>query len=431
METYLIILILILAVLLAALLISSNRLKKDWSEKLAGKDIEINSLKIEKARAEEQATAQKNALEETKNSLKATFDSSAASALKNNNEQFLALAGQTLKTYLTQSEGEHEKRKQAIENLVKPLTESLNKHEQIVKDLENNSQKTFGNVQTLLDSLQTSQVNLTKETGALVSALKNPRVRGRWGEIGLRRIVEFSGMSEFCDFDEQVSQSFEDGRLRPDMIVRLPGGHNVVVDSKLALNAYLDALETEDEREKDLLLTKHVSDVRGHMNKLSKKEYWSQFNPSPDFVVYYIEIESAYSAALEKDHDLIQDSMNNKIIFATPSTLIVILRSIALSWKQQAIADNAKEIWQVGAELHERLKVFAGHLSGVGRNLDQAGKAYNDAIGSWDSRVMPVGRKLQELGATKDKGELPESKYVETSLRELKVKGDNQILISE
>jgi len=272
----------------------------------------------------------------------------------------------------------------------------------------------------MLSSLQKTHTVLQKETGALVNALRNPRIRGRWGEIGLRRLVEFSGMLAHCDFVEQVVKEGEDITLKPDMVINLPGNSHVVVDSKLPLDAYLDALETEDEIHRNNLLLKHSRDLRDHINKLSRRQYWSQFQPAPDFVILYMEVESAFNAALMTDKNLLQDAMNNKIILATPTTLMVILKSVAMSWQQHSITENALSILDAATDFYDRVNVFASHLDKMGGGLKAALRSYNEAIGSWESRIVPAGRKLEQLKSTDAKNALPDFDIIDKPVREIK-----------
>ena len=272
----------------------------------------------------------------------------------------------------------------------------------------------------MMEKIQATHSSLQRETGALVNALRNPRVRGRWGEIGLKRLVEFSGMSAHCDFVEQViSEGDDDAMLKPDMIINLPGNTHVVVDSKLPLDAYLEALETEDENTRNQLIVKHAKALRERINQLSKKQYWSQFENSPDFVVLYMEIESAFNTALMTDKNLLQDAISNKIILATPTTLIVILKSVAMSWQQHSITRNALEIQSTAIELHSRMITFSEFLKNIGEGLKSALGNYNKAIGSYTGRLLPQGKKLEELGATSNKKSIPEIKMIEDTAREL------------
>ncbi len=359
-------------------------------------------------------------LDEVRKAMLDTFKSAASDALTQNNKQFLDLAKTQLETHVKEAEGNLDERKSAIAEMLKPVKESIDSYKKRIEELEKGSEKTFGQVTEMLSNIQVTNASLQKETGALVNALRNPRVRGRWGEIGLKRVVEFSGLSAHCDFVEQVYVEGEDSALKPDMIINLPGNSHVVVDSKLPLDAYLQALETDDETSRDLLFAKHARDLRDHINKLSKKQYWSQFQNTPDFVVLYMEVESALNVALITDKTLLQDAMNNKIILTTPTTLIVVLKSVAMSWQQHNITENALQIMETAIDLHGRLNVFAEHLDKVGGGLKTALKGYNDAIGSWENRVLPAGRKLEQLKATDNKNVLPDFEILDKPVRELK-----------
>jgi DNA recombination protein RmuC len=260
---------------------------------------------------------------------------------------------------------------------------------------------------------------LQKETNTLVTALKTSQVRGKYGEIGLRRVVEFAGMSEFCDFDEQSSVNTEDGRLRPDLIVKLPGQRHVIVDAKVPLASYMQAFETTDEDEKKELLRKHSVAVRNHLKSLSSKAYWNQFENTPDYVIMYLQIESSFGATLELDRTLIEDGINNNIIFATPTTLITMLRTIAFSWQQVSITKNISQIKEAGIELYNRVTTLIQHIGAVGSNLNSATLNYNKIIGSLESRFIPQVRKLKEIGGTEMDKDIPELSLIETTLRPL------------
>jgi DNA recombination protein RmuC len=364
--------------------------------------------------------AQANSLDEVRKAMVDTFKSAASDALTQNNKQFLDLAKSQLETHVKEAEGNLDERKSAIAEMLKPVKESIDSYKKRIEELEKGSEKTFGQVTEMLSNIQITNASLQKETGALVNALRNPRVRGRWGEIGLKRVVEFSGLSAHCDFIEQVYTEGEDSVLKPDMIINLPGNSHVVVDSKLPLDAYLQALETDDENSRNLLFAKHAKDLRDHVNRLSKKQYWSQFQNTPDFVVLYMEVESALNVALMTDKTLLQDAMNNKIILTTPTTLIVVLKSVAMSWQQHNITENALEIMEAAMDFYSRVNVFTDHLDKVGGGLKTALKGYNDAIGSWESRVLPAGRKLEQLKATDNKNVLPDFEIIDKPVRELK-----------
>ena len=381
---------------------------------------EFNNLSRENSVLKSKVEAQANSLEEVRKVMVDTFKSAASDALTQNNKQFLDLAKSQLETHVKEAEGNLDERKSAIAEMLKPVKESIDSYKKRIEELEKGSEKTFGQVTEMLSNIQITNASLQKETGALVNALRNPRVRGRWGEIGLKRVVEFSGLSAHCDFVEQVYTEGEDSVLKPDMIINLPGNSHVVVDSKLPLDAYLQALETDDENSRNLLFSKHARDLRDHVNKLSKKQYWSQFDNTPDFVVLYMEVESALNVALMTDKTLLQDAMNNKIILATPTTLIVVLKSVAMSWQQHNITENALQIMEAAMDFYGRVNVFADHLDKVGGGLKTALKGYNDAIGSWESRVLPAGRKLEQLKATDNKNVLPDLEIIDKPVRELK-----------
>lgn len=401
-------------------LVTKSRLNNIHQQILLEKSNELIELNRLNSTLQARVEAQANSLEEVRRAMVDTFKSAASDALVQNNRQFLDLAKSQLETQVKDAEGNLDQRKSAIEEMLKPVKESIDSYKKRIEELEKGNEKTFGQVTEMLSNIQKTNTSLQKETTSLVNALRNPRVRGKWGEIGLKRVVEFSGLSAHCDFVEQVYSGSEDNILKPDMIINLPGNSHVVVDSKLPLDAYLQALETDDETSRNLLFEKHAKDLRDHVNKLSKKQYWSQFENTPDFVVLYMEVESALNVALMTDKLLLQDAMNNKIILATPTTLIVVLKSVAMSWQQHTITENAMEIMDAASELQSRLSVFADHFDKVGNGLKSALKGYNDAIGSWESRVLPAGRKLEQLKATDNKNVLPDFEILDKPVRELK-----------
>jgi DNA recombination protein RmuC len=303
---------------------------------------------------------------------------------------------------------------------IAPLKEALARYEKAIGEIERRREDAYGGLKELMGNLNDGQKRLTSETGSLVAALKSPAARGRWGELTLKRVVEVAGMSQYCDFDEQITVGAEDARLRPDMVVRLAGGKSVVVDAKAPIDAYWSATESMDETLRKAGLVKHAQSVREHMRLLGHKSYWSQFENTPDFVVMFLPGESFFSAALEQDRTLIEDGIKGNVILATPTTLIVLLRSVAMGWQQQKVAENALRIAEAGKDLFERCQTFAGYISKVGQGIERATQAFNQAVGSWENRVLPGARRLKELGATRDTdATLPEIEPIERATRAL------------
>lgn len=338
-------------------------------------------------------------LEESKARLTDTFNALAAQALKSNNTAFLDLARKTLENLLTEARGDLGKRQEAIAGLVNPLAESLKRYEDHVNALEQSRQRAYGTLEQQLNTLAGLSDKLRTETGNLVTALRAPQVRGRWGEVTLRRVVELAGMSEHCDFTEQVSVDTDAGRLRPDMIVHLPSNRDVVVDAKVSLKAYLEALEADTEEKRQALMLRHAEQVRSHMQRLAQKSYWAQFDQAPEFVVMFIPGESFFSAALEQQSELLEDGMSSRVVLATPTTLISLLWAVAYGWRQEQIAENAQKISKEGREIYERMGKLAEYVADVGKGLDHAVGAYNQAVGSMEARLYPAARRFKELGA--------------------------------
>jgi len=384
-----------------------------------------STLTEERKRLEEQRAL----LTEAQDKLKDAFQSLAAQALSTNNQSFLDLAKSTLEKYQTDARRDLEQREKAVENLVTPIKTSLDKVDAQIQVIENARREAYGSLTEQVKSLIGSQEKLQSETGKLVTALRAPHVRGRWGEIQLRRVVEIANMLPYCDFEEQVSVNTADGRLRPDLIVKLPGGKNVVVDAKAPLQAYLNALDTQDDEHRRNHLAQHARQIRDHMTKLSSKAYWEQFQPTPEFVVMFLPGETFFSAALESDPGLIEDAVMQRVIVASPTTLIALLRAVAYGWTQEKLAKNAQEISALGKELYERLFNYASHMESVGKSLDRAVDQYNKAVGSLESRVMVSARRFVELGPAVS-NEIPEFERVEKATRKLQASGQMELAAS-
>jgi DNA recombination protein RmuC len=347
-----------------------------------------DSLQQEREIAFEAANAQ----------LTRAFSELANQSLKSNSENFLRLAEQNLGAQQEKATHDLGEREKAVENMVKPIQKALEAAQKQISELEKARSEAYGSIRSQLGAMQDSQNSLRQETQNLVNALRRPEVRGRWGEITLRRLVELAGMVEHCDFQEQVHSVGEGQIIRPDMIVRMPDKRELVVDVKTPLDAYLEAVEAENDTQRKLGLERHAKNVRAHIRMLASKTYWDQFDESPEFVILFIPGDQFLSAALNEEPDLIEYALSKQIILATPTSLVALLKAVAYGWRQLALADNAKEIRVLAEDLYGRLATFVGHMNRVGRQLASSVDHYNKAVGSLERNVLPGARKFVELG---------------------------------
>jgi DNA recombination protein RmuC len=393
---------------------------------LERKQAEISSLLTAKASLEATLASEREATQEklqlltaARAELENSFKALANSALESNNANFLDLARTTLEKYQSQAKGELEAREKAVETLVKPIGESLKQMDEQVRELEKTRAQAYGTLTSQVASLLDTQKALQAETGNLVKALREPQARGRWGELQLRRVLELAGMLEHCDFLEQETIIGDERRSRPDVVVQLPGEKQIIVDAKAPLTAYLAALEAPDEATRAARLADHAQQVRHHIDNLGARSYWAQLPCTPEFVVLFLPGEVFFRAAMDFDAELIEYGVSRKVIVASPTTLIALLKAVAYGWNQKNLADSARQISQAGRDLYKRLGSMAGHVHEMGKKLGGAVTAYNEMLGSMERRVFPAARKFTELDRSLAAAPLPDLEQLDKAPFEL------------
>ncbi len=385
-----------------------------------GAELAATRARLEAELAAERRTASDKLtlLKDAEEKLREAFAALSSDALRQNNQSFLDLAKTSLAEFQKTARMDLDGRQKAIEDLVQPLKESLTKVDGKLQEVEKNRVGTASALTEQLRSLHQAQHSLQVETGRLVQALRSPNVRGQWGELQLRRVVEAAGMLEYCDFDLKESVDADGTRLTPDMIVRLPGSRNVVVDAKVPSSAYLDAMESDDEAVRNGKLRDHARQVRDHVVRLGNKTYWQHFQPAPDLVIMFVPGETLLSVALQRDPSLLEFSLGRGVMLASPLTLMALLRAVAFGWQQEKVARNAHEISDLGRQLYDRIRVMAEHFEEVARGLTRSVEAYNRAVGSLESRVLVTARRLKEKGISAPE-ELPELEVIDHTARSL------------
>jgi DNA recombination protein RmuC len=393
---------------------------EDLHQRLQSEIAQKSTLQAELEAVRQSSQEKQQEWEEARSRLVESFQALSKSALESNNQSFLTLAQSQLQKFVELSKKDLELREEKISHLVQPVKESLEKMGTKLQEIERNRGSAEGALKEQVQLLLKTNQDLRVETHGLVAALRAPQARGRWGELQLRRVAEMSGMIAYCDFELQSTQSNEDSqKLRPDMVIRMPGGKQIVVDAKTPLIAFLEATQLSDPDQRRDKMKDHAKHIRKHIDDLSKKSYWQQFQPSPDFVVLFLPGEHFFAAALEADPELIEVGVSQNVIIATPTTLIALLRSASYGWQQERLAENVRQVGKIGQELYRRVADMSEHFVRLGKNLNQSVDAYNRAMGTLESRVLVSARKMNELNGLTGKDEIPELFLVETQARQL------------
>jgi DNA recombination protein RmuC len=415
------IMVLILTAALAGALVV-YLLREKVIRRLERENTELSlSLELEK----KQQKQLDDMLQQTQAQLANTFNQLSNEALSRNNNSFLKLAEENLKRFQSEAKADLSSREKAIEQLVKPISDALQQTTKQIHDIEKERKESYGSLRTTIDQMTKSQQQLQLETQNLVQALRRPEVRGQWGEMTLRRLAELSGMVAHCDFFEQTHTTTENGSIRPDMIVKLPEKRDIIVDAKTPLDAYLSAIQAKEDSERQRELKRHAQVIRSRVRELARKNYWAEYSNSPEFVVLFIPGEQFLAAALEVDPALLEDSMSQNIILATPTNFIALLRAVSYGWKQQALAENAEQIRELGETLYKRLSTFGNHLSKLGNSLGSTVNHFNSAVGSLERQVLPGARKFTEMGIS-SKNEITDLPPVEQQPRQVQQSSDDE-----